>query len=327
MDTLDTMDGIESDLKAEAAAFNNRMTERKNAGFIPDLRRAVRCEHFYKSMWRDPYFVDLYAGHVIRTMLGMLGRHVRPGARILDLGCGGGHYTLELARAGYNVVGIDIADKAIATARETLASNPYKQGFGSLSYQVGTLDDVQGEFDAVFIIGVLHHLHDLPDVLKSIRRLLRKDGMLVALECCHERWRPADAAQVALIRGLLGLTGHWYDGEEVANGTKDRQGFDAWTSDVHAEYFNERDKNEPDGQSPNDNAADGAAVLEAVAEQFDILENVGGAAYSYRLLGGLRGDDAQVKRIADFLATYEREAVEKGHIQPNQFIFAARKRA
>ena len=318
----DTID----ELRAEADAFNKRIVERKTAGFIPDLRRAVRCEYFYKSMWRDPLFVDLYAGHTIRTMLAMLRRHVHPGARILDFGCGGGHYSLELARAGYNVVGLDIAEKAIATARETLASNPFKEGFGSLEYQIGLLQDVKGEFDAIFVVGVLHHLEDVPDALRQIRGLLRKDGMLVALECCHERWTAADAAQVALIRGLLGLTGHWYDNEEIRDGTQDQKGLSSWIHDVQAEYFNERDKNEPDGQSPNDNSANGVTVLNAVAEHFDILENVPGAAYTYRLLGGLRGSDKQVKQLAEFLALYEREGVAQGHIQPNQFIITARKR-
>ena len=54
-------------LVEEADAFDRRIRQRVAAGFVPDLRRAVRCEHFYKSFWRDPQFIDLYLGGVART--------------------------------------------------------------------------------------------------------------------------------------------------------------------------------------------------------------------------------------------------------------------
>ena len=40
------------ELSEEAQAFDSRIGERLSAGFIPDLRRAVKCDHFYKSFWR-----------------------------------------------------------------------------------------------------------------------------------------------------------------------------------------------------------------------------------------------------------------------------------
>src|SRR5262245_66648769 len=100
-------------LKAEADAFNERISERERAGFIPDLRRAVKCDYFYKSFWRDPYFARIYIGRYLETLLGFLRRFGKPGTRLLDVGCGPGYYSLEFARAGYHVTGIDIAEQAI----------------------------------------------------------------------------------------------------------------------------------------------------------------------------------------------------------------------
>ncbi len=59
-------------LKSEAAAFDKRIEERIKAGFIPDIRRAVKCEYFYKSFFRDPYFIKLYLGNEINYLIGRL---------------------------------------------------------------------------------------------------------------------------------------------------------------------------------------------------------------------------------------------------------------
>jgi 2-polyprenyl-3-methyl-5-hydroxy-6-metoxy-1,4-benzoquinol methylase len=91
-------------LRAEADAFDQRIIERLAAGMIPDLRRSVKCEYFYKSFWRDPHFIDLYLGSTARTLIELLGRHGRPGMRILDVGCGPGYYSLEIARSGHHVL-------------------------------------------------------------------------------------------------------------------------------------------------------------------------------------------------------------------------------
>jgi SAM-dependent methyltransferase len=43
---------------------------------------------------------------------------IRPGARVLDVGCGVGRHSVELARRGYLVVGIDLSDDMIELARD-----------------------------------------------------------------------------------------------------------------------------------------------------------------------------------------------------------------
>jgi hypothetical protein len=56
--------------------------------------------------------------------------------------------------------------------------------------------------------------------------------MLLCHEPCHESWRDTDAAQVALIRGLLALSGAWYEKDLVARLKKPEQ-FAAYVRDVH----------------------------------------------------------------------------------------------
>jgi 2-polyprenyl-3-methyl-5-hydroxy-6-metoxy-1,4-benzoquinol methylase len=309
------------DLAAEAQAFDGRITERLKAGFIPDLRRAVKCEYFYKSFWRDPQFIRLYVGAIVEEYLELLSTYCGKARRILDVGCGAGYVSLELARNGHHVVGIDISEANIEIARRTAADNPYKDGFGSLAYHVQPFHEAQGEYDVVLFSVSLHHMPDVEGVVKRAKELVRPGGHLLCCEPCHERFREQDAAQVALIRGLLALTGHWYDEKDVVPHIGDRSALSDFVSGVRTEYVLERDPSEPQGQSPHDLEADGETMLAALRASFDEVIYRPGFSFIYRLLGGIRGPEPVVRALADFLALYDRQAVERYELAPNFFYF------
>jgi 2-polyprenyl-3-methyl-5-hydroxy-6-metoxy-1,4-benzoquinol methylase len=193
-------------LKAEADAFDQRIIERLAAGMIPDLRRSVKCEYFYKSFWRDPHFLDLYLGSTARTLVELLGRHGREGMRILDVGCGPGYCSLEIAIAGHHVFGIDVSKACIDSARETLKANPFLEGFGSLRYEAQAFHEAEGIFDVVMFTGALHHFPEIGDVMRKTGELLSSGGLVLCFEPCHDSWRLEDAAQVALIRKDCGFS-------------------------------------------------------------------------------------------------------------------------
>ena len=91
------------------------------------------------------------------------------------------------------------------------------------------------------------------------------------------------------------------------------------------EYFLERDKNEPDGQSPNDLEANGAEMLEVLRHAFTEVEHRKSTSFIYRLLGGIRGEEETIHKLADLLATYDRVAVKNGYINENFFYFLGKK--
>ena len=289
----------------------------------PTSVEASKCTYFYKSFWRDPHFIKLYADGTVNILLEMLRRHSGENLRILDVGCGAGYVSLEFARAGHRVLGIDISSKCIEIAKEYRDKNPFTEGFGSLDYEVRTLDEVTEPFDCVLFSGCLHHFSDPAKAVREATELLPAGGLILAYEPCHEQWRMQDAAQVALIRGLLALTGFWYEEPFELNdgGSK----FPTLVQDVHTEYVTERDKDEAGGQSPNDNSASGEVILNALREQLRELEYKPGLSFTYRLLGGLRGPDETVYRIADFLAAYEKYTIENGFLRPNYFCFLGKK--
>jgi len=314
------------DIAAEAKAFDSRITERVAAGFVPDLRRAVKCEYFYKSFWRDPQFIRLYVGRIVDGYLELLSRHCGSAQRILDVGCGAGYVSLELARNGHHVHAIDISAANIEVARRTLAENPFREGFGSLRYEHQPFHLADGLYDVVLFSVSLHHMPDVEGVVRRARKLVRPGGHVLCCEPCHERFREQDAAQVALIRAILALTGHWYDSSEIVPHLGSEPALADYVSALHKEYVLERDPSEPQGQSPHDLEADGATMLATLRRNFKQVVYRPGFSFIYRLLGGIRGSESAIRTLADFLALYDRIAVERYGLAPNYFHFLGRKK-
>lgn len=114
--------------------------------------------------------------------------NLEPRARILDLACGSGRQTLELARRGYRVLGIDGAEEPLAAARaaaraERLNVHFLKSDIRQISYR--------SEFDAVVNLfasfGYFPHERDDLKVLESVRKGLKPGGKLV-LDLLNKEW-------------------------------------------------------------------------------------------------------------------------------------------
>jgi trans-aconitate methyltransferase len=97
----------------------------------------------------------------------------QPGERILDLGCGTGHLTAQIAAAGATVVGIDSSPEMIAEARRT------HPGLGFEVADARALDFVAA-FDAVFSNAALHWVKEADAVAAGVARALKPGGRFVA---------------------------------------------------------------------------------------------------------------------------------------------------
>ncbi|WP_193186412.1 class I SAM-dependent methyltransferase [Nisaea sediminum] len=313
------------DFDDEAKAFDQRIMDRTEHGFIADLRRVQPNEYFYKSFWRHPHYTDLFLGEMFRNYVKVLEEHVAQGARVLDLGCGAGYFSLELARLGYHVVGVDISAKCIETARQILEQNPYKDGFGSVEYAEGSYTLVRdlGQFDAVLCSGFLHHIPDLDEVISIIDAALVSGGMLIWHEPSHKSWTPADAAFVAAIRLILAEAGLWYD--ETILRDLDSAKLMELVAGTQEEYVLERDPHEAGGQSPNDLSWDGNEITQRVAGKLELLMTKPSVSFIYRVLGGMRGDQEKLNRIASLLTLIDRTYLDEGILNANYFYGVARK--
>lgn len=97
------------------------------------------------------------------------------GKRILDMGCGDGTYTLELARAGATVLGIDPAESAVEAARK----KAHAAGVDNVRFETGDIYalNIKEHFDCTVLRGVLHHLPDPGLAIKQLAHL--SDHMLL----------------------------------------------------------------------------------------------------------------------------------------------------
>src|SRR5687767_10808358 len=97
----------------------------------------------------------------------------QPGERIVDLGCGTGGLTAQIAVVGAEVVGIDASEAMIARAREL---------YPHLRFEVARGEDfaVEGPADAVFSNAALHWMSPPEAVAASVLRALKSGGRFVA---------------------------------------------------------------------------------------------------------------------------------------------------
>jgi len=112
---------------------------------------------------------DLWAEHIARYAFAS---RLAAGARVLDIGCGTGYGTAELAQQAQTVTGIDVSDDALTYAREHYPI-PNTKFFAASATAVPFSS---ASFDLITAFEVIEHLDNWHDLLIEARRLLHPNG-------------------------------------------------------------------------------------------------------------------------------------------------------
>ena len=171
-------------------------------------------------------------------------RFARPGAKILDYGCGPGRISVLLARSGFRVQGIDPAPGML---REAVAQDLTGLDVEFALMPEGGLSLPVAGFDCVVCSSVIEYVPSAADLLAAFRGTLRPDGVVIisyanrlSLWRKYAQWRNPGSPHLALqrhiwnysqVRGELGRAGFAVlNGPTYFDSPFDRKPFCGWLS-------------------------------------------------------------------------------------------------
>src|SRR5207237_6414427 len=144
---------------------------------VADPQAPVRHETYTHG--HAPAVVRQHAQRTAEEAAAFLLPELRPGMRLLDVGCGPGSITRGLAErvAPGEVIGLDLSRETLEEARRDAAA----RGLGNLRYQeasVYTLPFADASFDVAYAHQVFQHLREREAALREMLRVVRPGGLV-----------------------------------------------------------------------------------------------------------------------------------------------------
>jgi ubiquinone/menaquinone biosynthesis C-methylase UbiE len=151
----------------------------------PTTRDFEKKEREYEDQVASRYNRDYHEAPIMQwqneAFVSFIGRHYKPGDRVLDLGCGPASIwglLKEHLPAPSSLVGVDLSSGMIEEANRLEPDGDFRIG-SMFSIPAGA-----GEFDLVIVSSAFHHVPDseLPFALKEISRVMDEHAVLVGRE-------------------------------------------------------------------------------------------------------------------------------------------------
>jgi 2-polyprenyl-3-methyl-5-hydroxy-6-metoxy-1,4-benzoquinol methylase len=136
-----------------------------NNEYYTDAARA--SDEYFREIEDRRYLRHYHLRELFSALSGSRGR-------LLEVGCGIGVDSIQLAKCGFQVTAIDLTENALQVAKEFAA----RRGV-AIDFRLGNAENLEfddGEFDAVYSFGVLHHTPGIERSIAEVCRVLRPGG-------------------------------------------------------------------------------------------------------------------------------------------------------
>lgn len=156
-----------------AVRLNQGSTARVSQRLFQQATACSRAQYRFNAMKWDTNLYDQKHSFVTKygeDLLSLL--DAKPGERILDVGCGSGHLTKQIADAGAEVIGLDSSPEMIATAQAA---------YPAINFIVADASDFSFDkpFDAIFSNAALHWVERAEQAIICMSRALKPGGRFV----------------------------------------------------------------------------------------------------------------------------------------------------
>jgi len=169
-------------IKRRLDQLNDRAAARRNVAHHYDLsndlyRRFLDADLQYSCAYFPRPSMTLEEAQAAKKAHIAAKLHLRPGDKVLDIGCGWGGTGLELARSyGAQVTGVTLSTEQLAVANERAAAEGLadRARFSLTDYR-----DVAGPFDRIVSVGMFEHVGtpNYRAYFSQVARLLKDDGV------------------------------------------------------------------------------------------------------------------------------------------------------
>jgi 2-polyprenyl-3-methyl-5-hydroxy-6-metoxy-1,4-benzoquinol methylase len=175
-------------LTEESIFFNDLIRKRLSSNRIPieaDYRRATKYipkTNENQNELIDPHLYLIVQGEYINELIMRIAKQT---GNALDICCGPGWLSLELARNGIKVDAYDISDLAIATAKKMLLENPYPLNNGGVNYNCQDVNKINfntKQYNTIYGFSAFHHVYDFDIFMNNCLNNLPKGGLMVTFD-------------------------------------------------------------------------------------------------------------------------------------------------
>jgi ubiquinone/menaquinone biosynthesis C-methylase UbiE len=140
---------------------------------------AVQFDPQNPQIWHDPRLFEIFFGKEYRLFRERVLAH---GPRVLELGCGDGKFSVEVAGLGLHVTGIDLSVERIERARQRAQSAGVADRTRFLADDLNTISLPSGEYDCVVAHDALHHIFAIDRLMEEVGRSLKPGGAFIVLD-------------------------------------------------------------------------------------------------------------------------------------------------